>query len=96
MENTEVSQVFRSPREEAIARMIKEGKRRFTLIDAVDYCYPPGKMKRPLNAGRSVAWTLRNMSEKLKAHRSMSLLRRSGLGRGQKGEYVATGNGWDK
>lgn len=90
-----MSQVFRSPREEAIVRMIKKGKRRFTLTEAMEACYPKGT-ECPKHAGRSVAWTLRNMSEKLKAHRSMSLLRRSGLGRGQKGEYVATGNGWDK
>lgn len=84
-----------SMREIQITAMIKNGKREFTLSDAVDVCYPKGKW-RPREVGRSVAWTLRNMMEKYSHSKSKRLHRLSGLGRGQKGVYRATGNGWNQ
>lgn len=77
----------------AITEMIRNGKREFTLIEAVDYCYPKAK-DRPKHVGRSVASTLRLMMDLNTKDRK--LYRRSGLGRGHKGIYMAVGKGWTK
>lgn len=80
--------VSRSLRELRIARMIHDGKRTFTLIDAVEACYPEGE-PRPRWVGRSVAWTLRNMIAKSTTTRA--IYRTSARGRGHKGVYMAKG-----
>lgn len=81
--------MVRGWREAVITEMIVNGQREFNLKEAVERCYPKGK-PRPRWVGRSVAATLRTMMARNVKGRKLH--RKSALGRGHEGIYVATGD----